>query len=63
MIFMHIFFCPFVDRNKDVLRPRPKFDFAHLAKSATEDSDCKDCNRNQDAQIISHVMMNIGSLR
>ncbi|VDI79646.1 odd-skipped [Mytilus galloprovincialis] len=50
-------------KSEDVVKPKPKFDFANLARSATQDSECLDCHRNQDAQIISHVMMNIGNLR
>lgn len=51
-------------------KPRRKFDFAHLAKSATEpdgDFDTKkdmgQSGKNQDAQIFSRVMVNAGSLR
>ncbi|XP_069106291.1 uncharacterized protein [Argopecten irradians] len=42
---------------------KPRFDFANLAKAATEDATDKKDGTDIEAQIISHVMMNIGSLR
>lgn len=60
LILKHIYFTV---KSEQVVKPKPKFDFANLARSATEDTECLDCHRNQDAQIISHVMLNMGSLR
>ena len=53
------------EANKPVIKPKLRFDFANLAKSATEDSNGSEHirNRNLDAQISSHVMLNMGALR
>ena len=46
------------------VKPRAKFDFAHLAKAATEDQErSTDLTTGGDAQIFSRVMVNAGSLR
>ncbi|XP_045164044.2 protein odd-skipped-related 1-like isoform X2 [Mercenaria mercenaria] len=48
------------------VKTKPKFDFANLAKSATEgDEECHHdrMSSNKDAQIFSHMMINAGSLR
>ncbi|OWF34998.1 protein odd-skipped-related 1-like isoform X1 [Mizuhopecten yessoensis] len=50
--------------NREFLPVRkPRFDFANLAKAATEGSTDRRNGTDIEAQIISHVMMNIGSLR
>lgn len=47
---------------------KPRFDFANLAKSATENDDkmerkSEDSSLEKEAKIISSVIMNSGSLR
>ncbi|KAL4221198.1 Odd-skipped transciption factor 2 [Mactra antiquata] len=48
-------------------KSKPRFDFANLAKSATDGHDDAvdqgELNVNKDAQIFSRIMMNTGSLR
>ena len=53
------------EAHTPVIKPKLRFDFANLAKSATEDNNRSEHtrNRNLDAQIISHVMLNMGALR
>ncbi|XP_046569811.1 protein odd-skipped-related 2-like isoform X2 [Haliotis rubra] len=43
---------------------KARFDFAHLAKSVSEENDCRthSVHKNRDAQIISHVMANCCSV-
>jgi hypothetical protein len=47
------------------VKAKPKFDFANLAKSATEGNESHNDKppANTDAQIFSRMMINTGSLR
>ncbi|XP_046332260.1 protein odd-skipped-related 2-like isoform X1 [Haliotis rufescens] len=44
----------------DKEKKKARFDFAHLAKSVSEENECRtqSIHKNRDAQIISHVMAN-----
>lgn len=55
------------NRNKESINTssKPRFDFAHLAKAATEDDENAMTSQgvsSQDAQVFSHMMVNTGSL-
>ncbi|XP_041361747.1 protein odd-skipped-related 1-like [Gigantopelta aegis] len=52
--------------SKPKFKREPRFDFAHLAKSVSEENDGKystSHDRNQEAQIISHVTVHFNQLR